>query len=70
MFYFDTYFDIDSCVGGWLQLGSASAVRAAAGAAETRLCGANERYTPPVVLFADHGASVLEFRLVLNNINS
>lgn len=50
-----------SCVGGWLQLGSASAVPAG-GAAETRLCGANERYSPPVVLFADHGASTLEFR--------
>lgn len=50
-----------SCVGGWLQLTGASAVRTD-GAAETRLCGANERYTPPVVLFADYGASVLDFR--------
>ncbi|XP_026319876.1 uncharacterized protein LOC113230249 [Hyposmocoma kahamanoa] len=58
------------CVGGWLQLGSASAVRAAAGAAETRLCGANERYTPPVVLFADHGASVLEFRITEKTVRS
>ncbi|KOB68966.1 Uncharacterized protein OBRU01_11083 [Operophtera brumata] len=52
-------FNGTSCVGGWLQLGSASAVRTD-GAAEMRLCGANERYTPPVVLFADHGASTLE----------
>ncbi|KAI8438680.1 hypothetical protein MSG28_011098, partial [Choristoneura fumiferana] len=54
-----------SCEGGWLQLSGASAVRAAGagGAAETRLCGANERYSPPVVLFADHGASTLEFRI-------
>ncbi|VVC98538.1 unnamed protein product, partial [Leptidea sinapis] len=55
-------FNGSSCVGGWLQLGGASAVQDASGAAETRLCGANERYTPPVVLFADHGASILDFR--------
>ncbi|XP_063548395.1 uncharacterized protein LOC134755756 [Cydia strobilella] len=58
-------FNGTSCDGGWLQLSGASAVRAAGagGPAETRLCGANERYTPPVVLFADHGASTLEFRI-------
>ncbi|XP_073958408.1 uncharacterized protein isoform X2 [Choristoneura fumiferana] len=58
-------FNGTSCEGGWLQLSGASAVRAAGagGAAETRLCGANERYSPPVVLFADHGASTLEFRI-------
>lgn len=51
-----------SCVGGWLQLSGASAVQDASGAADTRLCGTNERYTPPVVLFADHGAAALDFR--------
>ncbi|KAM3967894.1 uncharacterized protein ACR2FA_011443 [Aphomia sociella] len=54
-------FNGSSCVGGWLQLGGAGAVQGTA--AETRLCGANERYSPPVVLFADHGASTLEFRI-------
>ncbi|KAJ8736263.1 hypothetical protein PYW08_006919 [Mythimna loreyi] len=62
-------FNGTSCVGGWLQLGSASAVPAG-GAAETRLCGANERYTPPVVLFADHGASTLEFRITEKTVRS
>ncbi|XP_032528119.1 uncharacterized protein LOC116778281 [Danaus plexippus] len=52
-----------SCVGGWLQLSGASAVQDASGAADTRLCGTNERYTPPVVLFADHGAAALDFRI-------
>ncbi|XP_049875349.1 uncharacterized protein LOC126373290 isoform X2 [Pectinophora gossypiella] len=63
-------FNGSSCVGGWLQLGSASAVRGAGGAAEMRLCGANERYTPPVVLFADHGASTLEFRIIEKTVRS
>ncbi|XP_028178180.1 uncharacterized protein LOC114365738 [Ostrinia furnacalis] len=63
-------FNGSSCVGGWIQLGGATAVRGAAGAAETRLCGANERYTPPVVLFADHGASTLEFRITEKTVRS
>ncbi|CAB3256480.1 unnamed protein product [Arctia plantaginis] len=62
-------FNGTSCVGGWLQLGSASTVPAN-GAAETRLCGANERYSPPVVLFADHGASTLEFRITEKTVRS
>ncbi|VVD04841.1 unnamed protein product, partial [Leptidea sinapis] len=63
-------FNGSSCVGGWLQLGGASAVQDASGAAETRLCGANERYTPPVVLFADHGASILDFRIKEKTVRS
>ncbi|XP_053615621.1 uncharacterized protein LOC128678235 [Plodia interpunctella] len=62
-------FNGTSCVGGWLQLGGAGAVRSTV-AAETRLCGANERYTPPVVLFADHGASTLEFRITEKTVRS
>ncbi|XP_028041403.1 uncharacterized protein LOC114251372 [Bombyx mandarina] len=57
------------CVGGWIQLSSASAVRTDS-VAETRLCGANERYTPPVVLFADHGAALLEFRIIEKTVRS
>ncbi|KAI5634828.1 CUB domain-containing protein [Phthorimaea operculella] len=63
-------FNGSSCVGGWLQLSSASAVKGALNAAEMRLCGANERYTPPVVLFADHGASMLEFRITEKTVRS
>ncbi|CAH0727426.1 unnamed protein product, partial [Brenthis ino] len=63
-------FNGTSCVGGWLQLSDAGAVPGASRAAETRLCGANERYTPPVVLFADHGASVLDFRITEKTVRS
>ncbi|XP_021206286.1 uncharacterized protein LOC101737164 isoform X2 [Bombyx mori] len=62
-------FNGTSCVGGWIQLSSASAVRTDS-VAETRLCGANERYTPPVVLFADHGAALLEFRIIEKTVRS
>ncbi|XP_048489352.1 uncharacterized protein LOC105389314 [Plutella xylostella] len=61
-------FNGTSCVGGWLKLGAATAVRGAG--ADTRLCGANERYSPPVVLFADHGASTLEFRITETTVRS
>lgn len=61
-------FNGSSCVGGWLQLG-ASAVPTS-GLTETRLCGANERYSHPVVLFADHGASTLEFRITEKTVRS
>ncbi|XP_052759011.1 uncharacterized protein LOC113518546 [Galleria mellonella] len=61
-------FNGTGCVGGWLQLGGAGAVQSSA--AETRLCGANERYSPPVVLFADHGASKLEFRITEKTVRS
>ncbi|XP_041975372.1 uncharacterized protein LOC121730413 [Aricia agestis] len=63
-------FNGSSCVGGWLQLSGASAVQDTTGEAETRLCGTNERYTPPVVLFADYGASVLEFRIIEKTVRS
>ncbi|XP_069359141.1 uncharacterized protein [Maniola hyperantus] len=63
-------FNGSSCIGGWLQLGDGSAVQDATGTAQTRLCGTNERYTPPVVLFADHGASVLDFRITDKTIRS
>ncbi|XP_068626491.1 uncharacterized protein [Battus philenor] len=63
-------FNGSSCTGGWLQLSGASAVRNVDGAAETRLCGENERYTPPVVLFADHGASTLDFRITEKTVRS
>ncbi|XP_014367057.1 uncharacterized protein LOC106717659 [Papilio machaon] len=61
-------FNGTSCVGGWLQL--SGAVRNVDGVAETRLCGENERYTPPVVLFADHGASTLDFRITEKTVRS
>ncbi|XP_013135334.1 PREDICTED: uncharacterized protein LOC106100826 [Papilio polytes] len=61
-------FNGSSCVGGWLQL--SGAVRNVDSVAETRLCGENERYTPPVVLFADHGASTLDFRITEKTVRS
>ncbi|XP_022116712.2 uncharacterized protein LOC110994403 [Pieris rapae] len=63
-------FNGTSCAGGWLQLGGASAVQDATGAAETRLCGSNERYTPPVVLFADYGAAILDFKITEKTVRS
>ncbi|CAH2050584.1 unnamed protein product, partial [Iphiclides podalirius] len=62
-------FNGSSCVGGWLQLSGATAVRNVDGVG-TRLCGENERYSPPVVLFADHGASTLDFRITEKTVRS
>ncbi|KAE8745234.1 hypothetical protein FOCC_FOCC008025, partial [Frankliniella occidentalis] len=46
----------NSCHGGSLQLTDGSRERAARGVS---LCGANERFTTPVVMFADRGPATL-----------
>ena len=51
------------CVGGFLQLVS-DARNLSYDPSQVSICGANERYSPPIVLFGDSGTnSVLLFKI-------
>lgn len=49
-----------SCSGGYIQLMSGAEV--VQSASYNRVCGSNERYSPPVVLFSDGDAATLLFQ--------
>ncbi|KAF4520579.1 hypothetical protein B566_EDAN011132 [Ephemera danica] len=54
-------FNGTSCNGGFVQLVDGAEPNAKPG--DTQICGQNERFTPPVVMFGDRGAATLLFRL-------
>ncbi|KAK6642510.1 hypothetical protein RUM43_004012 [Polyplax serrata] len=49
------------CHGGFLQLVDGSG--SVSGDTEIKICGNNDRYDPPVLVFADHGPATLIFKL-------
>lgn len=49
-----------SCVGGFVQL--VSGLDSIPRARDAQICGANERYAPPIVVFEDRGAATLIFQ--------
>ncbi|KAK7789091.1 hypothetical protein R5R35_012776 [Gryllus longicercus] len=54
-------FNGTSCEGGFLQLVDGQEPSPRAG--DVQICGGNERYAPPVVLFADRGPASLIFQI-------
>ncbi|KAK4871844.1 hypothetical protein RN001_015968 [Aquatica leii] len=54
-------FNGSSCVGGFLQL--MSGVEPIFSSTDNNICGVNERFSPPVVLFSDDGVASLLFQI-------
>nr|CAD7260980.1 unnamed protein product [Timema shepardi] len=57
-----------SCEAGFLQLVDGPDPTPRPG--HTQVCGSNERYTPPVVLFADRGSATLIFQIAETTVRS
>ncbi|XP_054277871.1 uncharacterized protein LOC128996517 [Macrosteles quadrilineatus] len=55
-------FNGTGCVGGFVQL--VSGLDSIPRARDAQICGTNERYAPPIVVFEDRGAATLIFHIV------